>query len=61
MGRAVIAPSGEQIEIAAGGQQAVVVTVGGSLRSYVVEGRQLVDGYGADQMCSSSRGQVLIP
>jgi aldose 1-epimerase len=61
MGRAVIAPSGEQIEIAAAGQRAVVVTVGGGLRSYVVEGRELVDGYGADQMCSSSRGQVLIP
>jgi aldose 1-epimerase len=61
MGRAVIAPSGEQIEIAAVGQRAIVVTVGGGLRSYVVEGRELVDGYGADQMCSSSRGQVLIP
>ena len=61
MGRAVIAPSGEQIEIAAGAQRAVVVTVGGGLRSYVVGGRELVDGYGADQMCSSSRGQVLIP
>jgi len=61
MRRAVIAPSGEQIEIAAAGQRAVVVTVGGGLRSYGVEGRELVDGYGADQICSSSRGQVLIP
>src|SRR5215813_9190595 len=61
MGRAVIAPSGEQIEIAAGAQRAVVVTVGGGLRAYVVGGRELIDGYGADQMSSSSRGQVLIP
>jgi aldose 1-epimerase len=61
MGRAVIAPSGEQIEIEAGVQRAVVVSVGGGLRSYSVGGRELVDGYGADQMCSSGRGQVLIP
>src|SRR5215467_1735135 len=61
MGRAVIAPSGEQIEIAAGAHRAVVVTIGGGLRSYFVAGRELVDGYAADQMCASSRGQVLIP
>ena len=30
----MIAPSGEQIEIAAGDQQAVIVEVGGGLRSY---------------------------
>jgi aldose 1-epimerase len=57
----VIAPSGEQIEITADDQQAVVVTVGGGLRSYSVGGRALLDGYGADEMCTSSRGQVLIP
>jgi aldose 1-epimerase len=57
----VIAPSGEQIEIAAGDQQAVVVEVGGGLRSYSAGGRKLVDGYGADEMSSSGRGQVLIP
>jgi aldose 1-epimerase len=59
--RAVIAPSGEQIEIAAGDQQAVVVEVGGGLRSYSAGGRDLVDGYGADEMSSSGRGQTLIP
>ena len=57
----MIAPSGEQIEIAAGDQQAVVVEVGGGLRSYAAGGRKLVDGYGADEMSSSGRGQVLIP
>ncbi len=57
----MIAPSGEQIEIAAGDQQAVVVEVGGGLRSYSAGGRQLVDGYRADEMSSSARGQVLIP
>jgi aldose 1-epimerase len=57
----VIAPSGEQITIVAGDQQAVVVEVGGGLRSYSVGGRNLVDGYSADEMSSSGRGQVLIP
>ena len=56
-GRVVIAPSGEQIEIAAGDQQAVVVEGGGGLRSYSVGGRELVDGYGADEMSSSGRGR----
>jgi len=57
----VIAPSGEQITTVAGDQQAVVVEVGGGLRSYSVGGRDLVDGYSADEMSSSGRGQVLIP
>jgi len=57
----MIAPSGEQITILAEDQQAVVVAVGGGLRSYSVGGRELLDGYGADEMSSSGRGQVLIP
>jgi aldose 1-epimerase len=57
----VIAPSGEQIEIAAEHQRAVVVEVGGGLRAYSAWGREFVDGYGAGEMCSSGRGQVLIP
>ena len=57
----MIAPSGEQITIAAGDQQAVVVEVGGGLRLYSAGGRELIDGYGADEMSSSGRGQVLIP
>jgi aldose 1-epimerase len=50
---AVIAPSGKQIEITAGDQRDVVVDIAG--------GRDLVDGYGADEMSSSSRGRALIP
>jgi aldose 1-epimerase len=60
-GRAIIAPSGEQIEIVAGDQKAMVVEVGAGLRSYSVGGRNLLDGYGADEMSSSGRGQTLIP
>ena len=57
----MIAPSGEQIEIALADQRAVVVEVGGGLRAYAAGGRELLDGYRADEMCSSGRGQVLIP
>jgi aldose 1-epimerase len=57
----MIAPSGEQIEIALADQRAVVVEVGGGLRAYSAGGRELIDGYGADDMSSSGRGQVLIP
>ena len=54
-------PSGEQIEIVHGDQRVVVVEVGGGLRTYTVGGRAVLDGYGADEMCGSGRGQVLIP
>jgi aldose 1-epimerase len=53
----VIAPSGVQYELAFEDQRAVVVEVGGGLRSY--DG--VVDGYAIDQMCLSGRGQVLAP
>jgi aldose 1-epimerase len=57
----VIAPSGGQIGIAHGDQRAVVVEVGAGLREYTLDGRELLDGYGPDEMSSSGRGQVLIP
>jgi aldose 1-epimerase len=57
----MIAPSGEQIEIALGDQRAVVVEVGGGLRTYSAGGRELLDGYRVDEMSPSGRGQVLIP
>jgi aldose 1-epimerase len=57
----VIAPSGEQIEIVHGDQRVTVVEVGGGLRTYTLDGRNVLDGYGADEMSSSGRGQVLIP
>src|SRR6516165_1296307 len=57
----MIAPSGEQIEIVAEDQQAMVVEVGGGLRSYSAGGRELIDGYVAHEMSSSGRGQALIP
>jgi aldose 1-epimerase len=56
-----VAPSGEQFELSFGSQQAVVVEVGGGLRSYSVAGRDLLDGYGPDGLSPSGRGQVLVP
>src|ERR671929_60544 len=54
-------PSGRQVEIRRGAQRAVVVSVGGGLREYEVDGRPVLDGYGLDEMCSAARGQPLIP
>jgi aldose 1-epimerase len=54
-------PSGEQLDIGFGDQRAVVVEVGGGLRSYTVDGVEVLDGYGVDEMCTSGRGQVLMP
>jgi aldose 1-epimerase len=53
----VIAPSGAQYELAFRDQRAVVVEVGGGLRSY----NGVLDGYAVDEMCLSGRGQVLAP
>ena len=50
-------PSGEQFELRHGAQRAVVTEVGGGLRAY--DG--VVFGFGEDEMCTSGRGQVLMP
>jgi aldose 1-epimerase len=54
-------PSGEQIQIELGDQRAVVVEVGGGLRAYSAAGRELIDGYRADEMSTAGRGQLLLP
>lgn len=54
-------PSGEQHELAFGDHAAAVTEVGAGLRSYAVGERQILDGYGAGEICPSGRGQVLIP
>ncbi|TDC28456.1 aldose 1-epimerase family protein [Micromonospora sp. KC213] len=54
-------PSGAQWTIAADGHEAVIVEVGGGLRSYRCAGVDLVDGYAADEVCPGSAGQVLAP
>jgi len=42
-------------------ERAVLVGVGGGLRSYAIAGSDVIDGYGIGEMSTSGRGQVLIP
>jgi aldose 1-epimerase len=56
-----VLPSGDQIEIRAGDQRVVVVTVGAGLRTYTVAGRDVLDGYDEHEPAAAGRGQVLIP
>jgi aldose 1-epimerase len=55
------APTGEQYEIASGSHRAVVTEVGATLRSFSVEGRDVVRGFGVEEMSTAGRGQNLIP
>jgi len=54
-------PSGEQHRIEGGGWEATVVEVGGGVRTLSFRGRALLDGYAEHEMCTSGRGQILIP
>jgi aldose 1-epimerase len=56
-----VLPSGEQIEINAGHQRAVVVEIGAGLRSLAMGGREVLDGYEPEEMAGAGRGQVLMP
>ncbi|HEY2949361.1 MAG TPA: aldose 1-epimerase family protein [Micromonosporaceae bacterium] len=53
--------SGTQWMIESDGHEAVVVEVGGGLRAYRVDGSELLDGYGPDEVCPGAAGQVLAP
>ena len=54
-------PSGEQWTLRRGRQEATVVEVGGGLRTYRVDGTDIVAGYADDEVCRAGRGQVLMP
>ncbi len=54
-------PSGRQVLLAAGKQRAVVVEVGGGLRTYDAGGIAVLDGYAEDACCDAGRGQPLVP
>ncbi len=54
-------PSGHQYVLTLGVQRAVVTEVGAGLRSYAVDGRDVIDGYREDEVCPIGRGQVLLP
>jgi aldose 1-epimerase len=54
-------PSGTQWTIRSGDHEAVLVEVGGGLRDYRYAGREVIDGYRADELCPASAGSVLAP
>jgi aldose 1-epimerase len=56
-----VLPSGEQWTIRNGDHEAVVVEVGGGLRTYAVGGCDVLAGYALDARCSAGRGQLLMP
>jgi aldose 1-epimerase len=56
-----LAASGEQFELRHGAQRAVVAEVGATLRHYSVEGRDVIDGFAAEEIADGGRGQVLMP
>ena len=57
----VEAPSGRQYRITHGPQEAVITEVGATLRSYRVEGHELLDGFAENEICTVARGQPLLP
>jgi aldose 1-epimerase len=61
-----VLPTGEQwtlrhVDADGGTQELVVVEVGGGIRTYSRGGHDVVFGFGAEEQCSSGRGQILMP
>lgn len=59
--RTRVTPSGTQFELAHGAAHACAVEVGGGLRTFTVDGVDVVLGYAVDEQCTAGRGQVLAP
>jgi aldose 1-epimerase len=57
----MVLPSGEQYELTAGGYRATVVEVGGGVRSCERDGRAVLQGYAAGEVCDAAHGAPLIP
>jgi aldose 1-epimerase len=57
----MVAPSGDQFEVAAAGYRAVVTESGAALRVLEYDGHPLVDGFPEGQMARAARGQLLMP
>ena len=61
MSAVTTSPSGEQWTLRDGRQEATVVEVGGGLRTYRVDGTDVVAGYADDEVCRAGRGPVRQP
>ncbi|MBO0844671.1 MAG: aldose 1-epimerase family protein [Nocardioides sp.] len=57
----MVAPSGDQFEIAAAEYRAVVTECGATLRLLEHGGRPLVRGFAEDETATAARGQLLVP
>src|SRR4051794_26684883 len=57
----MVAPSGEQHQIAGGGYRAVVTECGAGLRLLEHGDRHVVAGFAEEAMASAGRGQLLVP
>ncbi len=55
------APSGEQFHITSGSHRATIVEVGGGVREYAVDGRDVLEPYPLEAMCDGAHGAPLIP
>ncbi|MFG2038014.1 aldose 1-epimerase family protein [Dactylosporangium sp. NPDC048998] len=55
------APSGTQWTIRSGGQEAAIVEVGGGVRAFTSDGRDVVAGFAEHEHAVGSAGQVLAP
>jgi len=60
-GASATLPSGEQFVITHAGREATITEVGATLRSYRVDGDDVLDGFGEDERATDGRGQVLAP
>ena len=49
-------PSGEQFALRFGSQRATVVEVGGGIREYSVDGRDVLDPYPREAICDGGHG-----
>lgn len=54
-------PSGEQYEITFGSQRATIVEVGGGIRSYTDDARDVLHPYDENAMCDGAHGTPLVP
>src|SRR5215471_8370662 len=54
-------PSRSHHGIRFGREQAAIAETGATLRSFRVDGREVIDGFAADEPSAAGRGQVLAP
>ena len=59
--RSAVVPSGEQFSLAFDEHSATVVEVGGGIRSYTVDGHDVLDPYPLEAICDGAHGAPLIP